>query len=58
MVQRGYNFGSLTQKGYLLVCVCQGKVILTGGLWTGKKPSAELIPRSSPEIGALGHHER
>lgn len=60
VVQRGYNFGSLTQTGYLLVTVCRGRWVLTGGLWvwTGKKSSAELSPWSSPETGGLSLHER
>lgn len=51
-VQMGCNFGSLTQKSYLLVGVCQGRVILTGVLWTENKPSADW---SSSETGTLGH---
>lgn len=52
VVQRGCNFGSLTQRSYLLVDVCQGGCVPTGGLW--KKPSAELSPWSSSEIRGLG----
>lgn len=52
VVQRGCNFGSLTQRSYLLVDVCQRGCVLTGGLW--KKPSAELSPWSSSEIRGLG----
>lgn len=52
VAQRGCNFGSLTQRGYLLVDVYQGGSVLTGGLW--KKPSAELGPWSSSEIRGLG----
>lgn len=58
MVQREYNSGSLTQRGYLFVGVCQGKWVLTGGPLTGKKPSAELSPWSSLEVVVLGHHGR
>lgn len=54
VVQKGCNFGSLTQRGYLLVGACQGGWVLTGGLWTGNKPSAELRPWSSSEIRGLG----
>lgn len=53
VVQRGCNFGLLTQNGYLLVGVCQGGCVLTGDLW--KKPSAELSPWSSSETRGLGH---
>lgn len=51
-VQRGCNFGSLTQRGYLLVGVCRGGCVLTGGL--RKRPSAEWSPWSSSEISGLG----
>lgn len=53
VVQKGCNFGSLIQSGYLLVGVCQGGCVLTGGLW--KKPSAEMRPWSSSETRGLGH---
>lgn len=52
MVQRGCNFGSLMQRGYLLVGVCQGGWVLTGDLWN--KPSAELSPWGLSEIRGLG----
>lgn len=52
-VQRGCNFGLLTQSGYLLVGVCQGGCVLTGDLW--KKPSAELSLWSSSETRGLDH---
>lgn len=53
VVQRGCNFGSLTQRGYLLVGVCRE----TGGLWTENTSSAELSPCLS-EPGSPGHYGR
>ncbi len=51
-VKRGCNFGSLTPS--LLVGVCQGGRVLTGGL--REKPSAGLNPWRSFEIRGQGRY--